>query len=73
MSREICQNLPVFSLQMESHLIVRDKAGSYGIQDGKGGTFVRLIRGCFYNATGFPLNKFCREMHASVLPRLLSQ
>lgn len=31
-----------------------DKAGAYGIQ-GKGGIFVKSIRGCFYNVMGFPL------------------
>jgi len=38
-----------------------DKAGGYGIQD-NAGSFVQGIVGCYYNVTGFPLNRFCREM-----------
>ena len=34
-----------------------DKAGSYGIQDGFS-VHVEKIRGCYYNAMGFPVSKF---------------
>lgn len=33
-----------------------DKAGAYGIQ-GKGGVFVKKIKGCYYNVVGLSLNK----------------
>jgi len=46
-----------------------DKAGSYGIQDGKGGSFVKRINGCFFNATGFPLNRFCDYM-LEIIPKM---
>jgi len=39
-----------------------DKAGGYGIQEATGGSFVEKIDGCYYNVTGFPLNKFCTEL-----------
>ncbi len=37
------------------------KAGSYGIQ-GKAGSFVRGIQGCYFNVMGFPLHKFSKEV-----------
>jgi len=42
--------------------IPMDKAGSYGIQEPVGGSFISKIDGCYYNVTGFPLNKFCSEL-----------
>eukprot|EP00029_Vermamoeba_vermiformis_P010003 TRINITY_DN5170_c0_g1_i1.p1 TRINITY_DN5170_c0_g1~~TRINITY_DN5170_c0_g1_i1.p1 ORF type:complete len:236 (+),score=50.22 TRINITY_DN5170_c0_g1_i1:136-843(+) len=44
-----------------------DKAGGYGIQDGKASTFVKGIRGCYWNVTGFPIHTFC------ILMRVLLQ
>ncbi len=35
-----------------------DKAGSYGIQDDYGATFVSKIDGCYYNVVGFPIELF---------------
>lgn len=43
----------------------RDKAGGYGIQDAAG-SFVVGIVGCYYNVTGFPLHKFCLELHTMI-------
>ena len=37
------------------------KAGAYGIQ-GVGGSFVRGIRGCFYNVMGLPLHRVTTEL-----------
>jgi len=39
-----------------------DKAGSYGIQDDWGATFVEKIEGDFYNVIGLPLNKLYNEL-----------
>jgi len=39
-----------------------DKAGGYGIQDGTGGSFISRIKGCYFNVTGFPINRFCLEL-----------
>ena len=38
-----------------------DKAGAYGIQ-GKGGLFVKGIRGDYFNVVGFPLARAAQEM-----------
>jgi septum formation protein len=38
-----------------------DKAGGYGIQ-GFGSSFVKGIRGCFFNVMGFPVHRFCAEI-----------
>jgi len=44
-----------------------DKAGGYGIQDPSGGGgFISKISGCYYNVTGFPLNRFCHEIEKIV-------
>ncbi len=39
-----------------------DKAGSYGIQDDLGATFVKKINGDFYNVVGLPLNRLYYEL-----------
>ena len=39
-----------------------DKSGGYGIQDGMAASFISGINGCYYNVTGFPTNRFCREL-----------
>ena len=39
-----------------------DKAGSYGIQDGYGSSFVEGIRGCYYNVVGLPVSRVCLEI-----------
>lgn len=39
-----------------------DKAGSYGIQDDWGATFVEKIDGDFYNVVGLPINKLYSEL-----------
>lgn len=39
-----------------------DKAGAYGIQDGVASSFVCGLNGCYFNVTGFPTNRFCREL-----------
>lgn len=40
----------------------RDKAGAYGIQDGKASSFVTHIVGCYWNVTGFPIHAFCKHL-----------
>ncbi len=37
------------------------KAGSYGIQ-GRAGTFVKGIQGCYFNVVGFPVHRFSKEV-----------
>ena len=39
-----------------------DKAGAYGIQ-GKAGSFVAGINGCFYNCMGFPLARIAQTLN----------
>ena len=39
-----------------------DKAGSYGIQDDWGATFVEKIDGDFYNVVGLPINRLYCEL-----------
>jgi len=49
---------------LSSPLTHRDKAGSYGIQDGLATTFVKGIRGCYFNVTGFPIQHVAKRMVA---------
>lgn len=39
-----------------------DKAGGYGIQDGRGALFVKKISGDYYNVVGFPLHSFYQNL-----------
>ena len=39
-----------------------DKAGAYGIQ-GKAGSFVAAINGCYYNCVGFPLARVAQALN----------
>lgn len=52
----------LFILGLTCFNIRRDKAGGYGIQEVIGGSFVERIEGDYYNVTGFPLNRFCKEL-----------
>lgn len=45
-----------------------DKAGAYGIQDGVASSFVCGLSGCYFNVTGFPTNRFCRELIKALYP-----
>jgi len=49
-----------------------DKAGSYGIQDDWGATFVESIEGDFYNVVGLPLNRLYFELK-SHFPETLNE
>lgn len=42
-------------------LLIRDKAGGYGIQ-ALGGMLVEYVHGDFLNVVGFPLNHFCKTL-----------
>ena len=42
----------------------RGKAGGYGIQDGSGGSFVKMIEGCYYNVVGLPINTLVNSIVA---------
>ncbi len=39
-----------------------DKAGSYGIQDDWGATFVRAVEGCYYTVVGLPVELLYRML-----------
>ncbi len=39
-----------------------DKAGSYGIQDDCGATFVRAVEGCYYTVVGLPVELLYRML-----------
>ena len=55
---------PLTERQIQRYLATKepfDKAGAYGIQ-GKGGLFVRGIRGDYFNVVGFPLARAAQEL-----------
>lgn len=46
------------------------KAGGYGIQ-GTAGAFIKELRGCYYNVTGFPLHAFTAKLRSLIDQGLL--
>lgn len=66
----VATGTPMYVPASFNHSHYRDKAGGYGIQEVEGGSFVSSIEGCYYNVTGFPVNRFCREMLSLFNPTL---
>lgn len=70
----------VFFSKLEQHEIdfyistgsPMDKAGSYGIQDDWGATFISKIEGDFYNVVGLPINKLYYQLKTN-FPEIIDQ
>lgn len=65
---------PLSAELIESYLDLddyADKAGGYGIQSAAG-ALISAIRGCYFNAMGFPKHRFCAELAAALAAEALA-